>query len=370
MNSLFDLSKTGFDVPLLWIFLGGGLLALMPRQRAMVCGRETLQWSRWAAFLLAAPMILWAGFRSGGDDTYNYMTAFDHAAGTLGQIPEVLTSGEKDPGYKALMILCKALGIRGSRQFLLLVAAIQVLCMAGVLRRYCVSYWTGIFLFIASTDYLSWMENGMRQFLAVCLTFGAFPCLVERKYVRYAMAVLLASVIHSSAPLMLPVGWVIAERPLGGKTMTFLAVAALAALLVEPIMPMLERFLELTPYAGVTRGQIWISDDGTNLLRVAVYSVPAALALAGKRWLRGADRAAALCINSAVVTMGLYCFSAVTSGIYVGRLPIYTTLQSYMALCWLLEGMFTPRSARLMRGIMIGCYLVFYVYQVRVAWGW
>lgn len=361
MSGLFDLSQTGYAVPLLWVFGAGAVLGLMPKSRG--------RWSRSAALLLAAPLILWAGFRTGGDDTYNYIAAFDRTVASLGEIPGLLLSGARDPGYTALVILAKSLGIHRHRQFFLLMAAIQVLCMAAVLRRYSVSYWTSIFLFIASTDYLSWMENGMRQFLAVCITFAAFPLLVRRKYLRYGLTVLAASSIHASALLMLPLGWLMDGPPLGRKTMAALAAAVGATMLAEQMMPLLEAALELTPYAGLTRTAIWLADDGTNLLRVAVYSVPGLLALVGRRYLTGADRATGLCINASVLTMGLYLFSGATSGVYVGRLPIYTTLMGYIALPWLVKRLFTPPSARLVRGTMIGCYLVFYWYQVRIAWG-
>lgn len=362
MTSFFDLSRTGFGLPLIWIFAGGALLGLMPRKRA--------RWSRSAAFLLVMPLILWAGFRSGGVDTYNYIAAFDRAGGSPGDIPGLLTSGGKDPGFAALMVLTKALGFREHWQFFLLVAAIQVLCMAAVLRRYSVSYWTSIFLFILSTDYLSWMENGMRQFLAVCLTFAAFPLLVRGRRLRYGLTVLAAATIHTSALLMLPLGWILDERPLGRKTLSALCLLLAFSALPERSLPLLEGLLEWTPYAGLTHNPIWTGDDGTNLLRVAVYSVPAVLSMIGRQQLYLADRATALCINASALTMGLYCFSAATSGIYAGRLPIYTTLHGYIALPWLLEHVFTRRSARLLKGLMMGCYLIFYWYQVRVTWGW
>lgn len=370
MSGFFDLSRMGYGVPLLWIFGGGALIGLMPREPVTAEGQTHLRWSRAGAFALAAPLILWAGFRSGGEDTTAYIIAFDRMPASVGAIPAVLRAGEKDPGYAVLVILVKALGILRHREFFLLVAAVQVLCMIPVMRRYSVSYWTSIFLFVASTDYLSWMENGMRQFLAVCITFAAFPMLVERKYGRYCLMVLAASTIHRSALLMLPLGWCMDEVPLGPRTMAALTAAVVSAVMIDRVLPLLEALLELTPYAGVTRSRIWAADDGTHLLRVAVYSVPAVLALAGKRFLSGADRAAALCVNSAVLTMALYLLSAVTSGIYVGRLPIYTTLPGYIALPWLLERMFTPRSEGLVKGIMICCYLMFYDYQIRVAWGW
>ena len=42
---------------------------------------------------------------------------------------------------------------------------------------YVISY----FLSIASTDYISWIFNGMRQFTAVAITVMCFPWIVEKK---------------------------------------------------------------------------------------------------------------------------------------------------------------------------------------------
>ena len=59
----------------------------------------------------------------------------------------------------------------------------------------------------------------------------------------------------------------------------------------------------------------------------------------------------------------------VTSGIYIGRLPIYTTLQGYIALPWMIDKVFERRSAALVRVLMYGAYLGFFYFQMHFAWG-
>ena len=115
--------------------------------------------------------------------------------------------------------------------------------------------------------------------------------------------------------------------------------------------------------------EIWTGDDGTNVIRVLVYSVPALLSLFGLRYVREADDPVInLSVNCSVVTMALYMVASVSSGIYIGRLPIYTTLQGYIALPWLINAIFEKKSAKLVAWLMIGLYLAFFYYQIFITW--
>ena len=134
--------------------------------------------------------------------------------------------------------------------------------------------------------------------------------------------------------------------------------------------PILSDLLQETQYDDLTTNEIWTTDDGTNILRVAVYSIPALLALFGNKYIRSANnRIMDVCINCSIVTMALYLVASVTSGIYIGRLPIYTTLYGYIALPWMIDQIFEERSARLVRYVMYAAYLAFFYFQMHFAWG-
>ena len=116
-------------------------------------------------------------------------------------------------------------------------------------------------------------------------------------------------------------------------------------------------------------GKHW--KDGTNIIRVLVYSVPALLSLLGLNQVRAANSPIInLSVNCSIVTMALYLVSMVTSGIYIGRLPIYTTLQGYIAVPWLIENIFTKESAKIIRILMIGSFCMFFYYQMFIAWNY
>lgn len=114
-----------------------------------------------------------------------------------------------------------------------------------------------------------------------------------------------------------------------------------------------------------------ISDDGTNHIRVAVYSVPLLLSLLGLRRIRRLnDPMINMAVNASAVTTGIYLVSMVTSGIFIGRLPIYTSLVfSLILLPWCIKYCFTPASGKFMKAVAVLTYGFFFVYQVVVTWG-
>ena len=172
-------------------------------------------------------------------------------------------------------------------------------------------------MFVASTDYLSWMHNGIRQFIAVSMIFAAFPLQVKGKYWRFALVVLLASTIHGSALLMLPFAYIMTGPVLNRKTFLMIGGVALLIPFIDNFLPMLENLLMDTQYNDVMTNGIWESDDGTNLIRVLVYSVPALVALLGRKYIRrNTNPVTNLCINASMITMAIYLISSVTSGIY------------------------------------------------------
>ena len=94
------------------------------------------------------------------------------------------------------------------------------------------------------------------------------------------------------------------------------------------------------------------------------------MALLGKKYIDNEQNSVMhICIGCAICTAFLYFLSAFSSGIYVGRLPIFTTLQGYAAVPWIIERTFNAKSARIIKmGLVVG-FLAFFYYQMHIAWG-
>lgn len=354
---------------LIWLFFGGALASYLPKRQELVNGRTEKRWSVTAAILMVLPYIIWAGTRKSFGDTHTYRRGFQNAPDDLSLIPGLFLSEQKDPGYTAFLILMKCLIGNNEELYFTIIALFQLLSMAFVFRKYSDDYWTCIFLFVVSTDYLSWMHNGMRQFIAVTIIFAGFRYLVEKQYIKMILLILVASQFHGSALIMLPIIFVVQGDAWNGKSLLMLTASAVFMAVFDRFSPLLNELLQETQYNDMMTNEIWSTDDGTNIIRVAVYSVPALVSLLGLKYIRAANNPAMnICVNCSIVTMALYLVASVSSGIYIGRLPIYTTLHGYMALPWMINQMFDKPSARLVRLAMYAAYLFFFYYQMAITW--
>ena len=364
LNTAFSLKHTSYWVLIIWWIGFGPVLKLFPKEQLLIRGRVSRRWYAPAAVLLLLPYILWAGFRGDFADTGTYIQHFQNMPSALSALPDVAAS-YGDWGFYCLMVILKSLGVQSHETFFLILAAFHVWCMVYTFRRYASDFWISFFLFIASTDYMSWMHNGIRQFTAVCITFAAFDLLVRQRYLSFVLVTLIASAFHGSALLMLPFAWVMVGPALNWKSLLLLGGAVLMLPLADRLTPVLGWLLSGTRYRSMVSGELWAKDDGTNLLRVLVYSVPALVSLMGRRYIRGSkNRAVNLCVNASLVTTAVYLVSAVTSGIYIGRIPIYTTLHGYMVLPWLIDQVFEDRSAQMLKVLLVVFYLAFFRIQM------
>ena len=370
-EDIMSLTLTNYWWLLIWLFIGGPMLNGMPKRRELLGDRVVERWDMFPAVMLVVPFILWAGFRSDSfGDTGAYRISFLNAEASVGAALRILASDSKDVGYYALQSVVKIIIGNRDKLFFTMVAAFQMLSVVQIYRKFTPHYWLCIFLFVASTDYLSWMHNGLRQFTAVTMILAALPWVIEKRYASMIALILLASTIHGSAILMIPIIFIIQGEAWNAKTLLLLCATGVVVIFVDRFSPILNNLLQDTQYDNMMTNEIWTQDDGANIFRVLVYSVPALFSLAGLRYVRMAnDPVINICVNCSIVTMALYLFAAVSSGIYIGRLPIYTTLQGYMVLPWLIDRIFERKSARLITMIMIAMFCMFFFFQMHFVWG-
>lgn len=322
------------------------------------------------AFIAFLPLIIWAGFRGDVGDTWAYELMYSEIPETISQLAKYLLTITKDRGFTVLSGIIKIIVGNNTKLYFLVLAGIQGIILALIYRKYSISYLLSFFLFIASTDYLSWMFNGIRQFTAVTIVFAATGLMLKKKYVPLIAVILAASTVHGTALLMIPIVLIAQGKAWNKRTVIFVLLTVVAVAYVDQFTDILDFMLTDTQYTNVVSDWKSSNDDGTNALRVLVYSVPAILSYVGRRWIAEEnDPMINLCTNMSIVSAGLYLISMFTSGIFIGRLPIYASLYSYILLPWEIDHVFTRRSSKIILMMLIALYLVFYYYQTAVAWG-
>lgn len=330
-----------------------------------VCGEKVQRYYPLWAFLIYLPLVIWSGFRGYVGDTGAYMKMFQEIPSGLRNIPSYMNTIEKDKGFYLFSAVIKDLISDNVNVYFIILALIQVVLLIKVYRKYSSNYIVTFFLFVASTDYISWMFNGIRQFTAVTITFFAFEYILKKKYVPAVLIVLFAALFHGSALLVLPFIFIAQGQAWNKKTILFIIAVIVAVMFIGEFTDILDTLLAETQYKNVVSDWQEFQDDGTNIIRVLVYAIPSILSLIGLKFIKYADDPVInLCTNMSIASVGFYVVSMFTSGIFIGRLPIYFSLYGYILLPWEIEHMFSEKSVKLVYLAMIAGYLGFYMYSI------
>lgn len=331
-------------------------------------GRKEKRYGWIPVLIIIIPMIIVAAMRKDTiGDTYAYMVSFRNTTASFSAIPEIFAENGKDKGFSVFNILIKMVVGDHYQIYFGIIAAICLFCVAYVYRKYSCNFAMSMFLFLASSDYIQWTHNGMRQFIAVCIIFAATDLLLKKRYVPYILIVLLASTIHATALLMVPICFIVQGRGWNIRSVLFTIAVLIAINFSGALSDFIVDFMTDTQYSSEVNQ--FLATDGTNILRVVVFAVPPILALVFRRYLNASQYPILdLSVNMSIISMGAYIISAVTSGIFVGRIPIYFSLYNYILLPWLVENVFEKRSQKLVYAVIIACYMYFYYYQVSVSW--
>ncbi len=337
----------------------------------IVCGQKVRRYVLWFSIAAFLPIIWMAGHR--GDwvgDTGMYVMSFRGMPTSLTDFFKYVDTVEKDKGFYTFSAILKLIIGNNRILYFTIIAAIQGGAIIAIYRKYSISYLASVFLFVISTDYIAWMHNGIRQFLAVAIIFAATPLILKKKYVPLLLVILLASTMHRSALIMIPIVFIAQGKAWNRKTLMFIALTLLAITFVGEFTELLDSSLAETQYANVVTDYKEWQDDGTNPLRVMVYSVPTILAFIRRKTIRKLnDPLVNLYTNMSIISTGLYIISMFTSGIFMGRLPIYASLYGYLLLPWEIEHLFTPKSRKVVYLCLVGCYALYYYYQMHMVYG-
>lgn len=350
----------------LHLFLWFGLMLFismgMETQRdELVMGRTIRRTTPFFALLVFLPIIIMTVYGRPRSDTYLYLSTFRGLPSTVregwAQVREA-----KEPGFVLFELIVKQLFGTSETAYRMAIALVHAIPIMVVFRRYSERYLFSIYLFVASGCHLAWMMNGMRQFMAVTIIFAATPWIVEKRYFRTILVILLAASFHRTALYMLPVVFIVQGEAWNWKTILFSVAVVIAAFVFSQSIDVFEDIAETVGYS--TEWARNGGDDGANPLRVLVSAVPMVLAFFSRENLREEhDRLINICVNMSVITTGIYLIAMVTSGIMVGRMPIYTSLYSLILLPHVIRVYFNERSRPFVMFAAVGLYFLHFVVQ-------
>ena len=347
---MFDLRYTNDIVLLIWIGIAALLSKSATKKKVTVLGQEEERYSLLFAVIVFFPIFWFVTTVFMRGDMYAYQGGYNRDTMSVSDVFQNWNSIDKGPGYSLLVAFSKSIGIADFHQFRVLMALLQSIPLVLIYRRYSDDYVFSVFLFIANMIYDGWMMNGMRQFLAACIIFAAFPFMLKKKRVIIALLiVLLAMTVHKSAILMIPVILLVQFKPWGRLSVIMMMGFAIVL------------------YIYIHNSD-WMSEEtlqqakGSNPLRILVSAIPVVIAFVGRKQIAAANNHIVnICINMSMVTVVMYAVASLTSGIMTGRLPGYTLIFNFILFPYLLNKVFNETVSKNLR---LGITLFYVAYFI------
>ena len=175
---------------------------------------------------------------------------------------------------------------------------------------------------------------------------AGFPLLLKRKYIPLIAIILLGATFHASALLMIPIIFIVQGKAWNKKSVLCILGCILILIFVNQFTDGMNIILSNTQYSNMVADWKEWEDNGTNPIRVFVYSIPMILSIIGRKQIKEADNPVInIVTNFSILTSVIAMVSMKTSGIFIGRLISYGSMYSASILLpWEIENIFTRNS--------------------------
>ena len=348
------------------IVLGSFLIALfaraMPRNKLNPFGEPM---PNILGFVLpAAAFGLFSGLRNNMGDTFFYV--YSYRLIDRDTMEPVHFSFNGGIMYPLLQYWCR-LRSDEPHELIMITALFACIPIVYIIYKYSCSYELGIALYVL-TGYFTFSMNGIRQYAAAgILIMGTKYILSEKKsdFFKFLLFVLGAWLFHSSAPIMIPIYFVVRRKAWTPVTFLFLFGTVFVTLIFNAILPTFLDILEDTDYARYAENG-WFTEgteEGSNFIRVIVLTVPLVLAYLergfyseryGRRW--------DILVNLSIINLAFYILS-LYNWIF-SRFAIYTSIYVIVMMTYVITRSIVPGKSKWLYPSSLLMY-TFYFYNVR-----
>lgn len=312
--------------------------------------------------LPALIMILYSGLRNNIGDTIFYV----HTYGLIEESGAVMPVwGQKAYLFELIQYLFIKSGADYS-SFIMMSSIITIIPFMLVFYNYSVDYSLSIYLFFTMGIYVSTM-NGIRQYMATgIILIGTKYLFTPKKsdFWKLLILILVASLIHDSALIMIPIYFLCRRKAWSAPTFISLSVSVVGFMLVSMFLPSFLTMLEETNYAGYAEG--WFTDGnetGTGLMRVVFNCLPTILAAVFSKQVRRFGPIADILINISLVHSAIYIL-ALYNWIFA-RFAFYTSTFVVLLMAMVFLAILRSGKYRFLAIILFVVYFVFFIIDAR-----
>jgi transmembrane protein EpsG len=311
--------------------------------------------NRFLALIVALALALVSGLRVNIGDTFLYMHSY-----SIGNFTWESVKDSHDIGFNILQMLLKQLS--DDPQILILTTGIVTnLLIVMVLYKYTRLFELSVYLYITTGTFTISM-NGMRQFLAAAIVLTATKFLLEGKWKPYILIVVLASFIHQSSFIMIPIYFIVRRKAWTRTTAILLGLAVLIVVGFNEFSELLFTAIKDTQYGSYES----FDEGGANVLRAIVWIIPIVIAYFGREKLRSIFPKSDIIVNISLVGVVLMIIS--TQNWIFARMAIYFNLYQLILIAWLIK-VFREKDQKFVYIAILVAFFLFYFYESVIALG-
>lgn len=297
-----------------------------------------------------ATLVTVSGLRANIGDTYFYRYAYDFNDFTWDYI-----LSEKDIGFGLVQMLLKNYVSEDSQVLIFTTAFITNTLIVYILYNYSRMIEISLFIYITGGLFLVSM-NGIRQVLAASIAFIAIKYLINGNMIRYFLVVVLASLFHQSALILLPFYFLVRAKAWSKATLGLIIISVVIVIGYDQFSSLLFAAIEDTQYGHYKD----FSEGGANIIRVVVSSIPIIFAYLGRDKLREIMPFSDYIVNMSLV--GLLFMVISTQNWIFARFSIYFELYQLILISWVIK-LFRQRDEKFMYYSILICYIAYYYYE-------
>ena len=300
--------------------------------------------------IIACLFIIVASVRNGLGDTYYYTYAYE----LLVQNP-ILPEDGKDIGFVIFQLIL--ISISTNPQFLVFITSlITNTCNIIGLYRYRNLFELQIYMFITSGYFLTTM-NGMRQAMVAAILFASTPLIIKNRKWIYFIIVLFVFNFHESALIMIPVYFIVREKPWSKKIWMMMITLGIGFILYDVLEPIIFELLGETNYGHYSE----FDEGGSSFIRTFISALPVIGAYLFKDQLEKDWPESRIFVNMSLINTTILCF-AMYNWIFA-RLSYYFLPYTFVLLPYLIMKWPNIKERRILYYGFLVCYFIFMYYE-------
>lgn len=176
------------------------------------------------------PILIIAVFGEARNDVPFYTMAFKAMPSTIEDAKVYIRANDEGKLFAAFSILIKMLFGYDKTIYRFSIFLFHAIPVMYLFRKYSQDYFLSLYLFCAAAMPIAWMMNGLRQFMAAGIILLATPLLENKKYIKLFIVILIASLIHQTAIVMIPLLLIADGKAFNKRTLFFILCAVVVFL--------------------------------------------------------------------------------------------------------------------------------------------